>query len=52
MKLEFNGKKIDPAGDCPMRALLCRLGNKWSLLVILALSANGTMRFNDIHKVK
>jgi DNA-binding HxlR family transcriptional regulator len=51
MKLEFNGRKINPTDDCPIRPLLCRLGNKWSLLVLLALITNGTMRFNDIYKL-
>jgi DNA-binding HxlR family transcriptional regulator len=36
--------------DCPIRNILSRLGDKWSLLVLVTLSANGTMRFNDIHK--
>ena len=37
-------------GACPIRDILCRLGDKWSLLVLTTLSANGTMRFSDIHK--
>ncbi|MDR0547696.1 MAG: helix-turn-helix transcriptional regulator [Dysgonamonadaceae bacterium] len=35
---------------CPIRDILCRLGDKWSLLVLVTLSANGTMRFNEIQK--
>ncbi|MDR0864370.1 MAG: helix-turn-helix transcriptional regulator [Candidatus Symbiothrix sp.] len=35
---------------CPIRDILSRLGNKWSLLILATLNANGTMRFNDIHK--
>ncbi len=35
---------------CPIRDILSRLGDKWSLLVLTTLSANGTMRFSDIHK--
>lgn len=31
-------------------AVLCRLGDKWSMLVLVTLNANGTMRFSDIHK--
>jgi DNA-binding HxlR family transcriptional regulator len=36
--------------DCPIRNILSQLGDKWSLLVLVTLCANGTMRFNDIHK--
>ncbi|MDR0845431.1 MAG: helix-turn-helix transcriptional regulator [Tannerella sp.] len=34
--------------QCPIRTVVSRLGNKWSLLVLLTLEANGTMRFSDI----
>lgn len=37
-------------GTCPIRDILSRLGDKWSLLTLVTLSANGTMRFSDIHK--
>jgi DNA-binding HxlR family transcriptional regulator len=37
-------------GICPIRDILSRLGDKWSLLVLVTLSANGTMRFSDIQK--
>ena len=37
-------------GTCPIRDILSRLGDKWSLLVLVTLSANGTMRFNEIQK--
>ena len=39
-----------PVGTCPIRDILSRLGDKWSLLVLVTLKANGTMRFSDIHK--
>lgn len=35
---------------CPIRDVLARLGDKWSLLVLSALNANGTMRFSDISR--
>lgn len=35
---------------CPIRDILSRLGDKWSMLVLITLNANGTMRFSDIHK--
>jgi len=37
-------------GTCPIRDILSRLGDKWSLLVLVTLNANGTMRFSDIHR--
>lgn len=43
-------KNFHPAENCPVRNVLCRLGDKWSMLVLVTLSANGTMRFSDIHK--
>lgn len=39
-----------PAGDCPIRDVLSRLGDKWSMLVLVTLNANGTMRFSDVHR--
>ena len=43
-------KNFHPTGECPIRDVLSKLGNKWSLLVLVTLNANGTMRFNQIHK--
>ena len=43
-------KNFHPVGNCPIRDVLSRLGDKWSLLVLITLNANGTMRFSDIHK--
>ena len=37
-------------GTCPIRDILSRLGDKWSLLVLVTLSANGTMRFSELQK--
>lgn len=45
-----NMKNFHPTGNCPVRDVLSRLGDKWSMLVLTTLSANGTMRFSDIHK--
>ena len=30
--------------------MLSRLGDKWSMLVLIALHANGVMRFSEIHR--
>ncbi len=43
-------KSFLPDGHCPIRNILCRLGDKWSLLVLMSLNANGVMRFSDIHR--
>jgi DNA-binding HxlR family transcriptional regulator len=37
-------------GDCPIRDILSRLGDKWSLLVLKSLDTNGIMRFNDLYR--
>lgn len=34
--------------NCPIRDVLSQLGSKWSMLVLVTLEANGTMRFSDI----
>jgi DNA-binding HxlR family transcriptional regulator len=43
-------EKKSREGACPIRDILSRLGDKWSLLVLTTLSAKGTMRFNEIQK--
>ncbi|HTJ58761.1 MAG TPA: helix-turn-helix domain-containing protein [Devosiaceae bacterium] len=39
---------LDPAG-CPVRGILDRLGDKWSMLLVLTLSG-GPLRFNEIKR--
>ena len=39
-----------PTGRCPVREVLSRLGDKWSMLVLLTLHANGVLRFSEIHR--
>ena len=43
-------KNFHHTGVCPVRDFLGRLGNKWSLLVLITLKANGTLRFGEIHR--
>jgi DNA-binding HxlR family transcriptional regulator len=43
-------KNFLPTENCPIRNLLCRLGDKWSMLVLISLHANGVMRFSDLHR--
>ena len=44
-------KPIDPNYlECPIRNVIEKFGDKWSLLVLYHLDAHGTMRFNSIHR--
>ncbi len=43
-------KTFEAGESCPIRNILSRLGDKWSMLAIITLNANGTMRFSDIHR--
>lgn len=35
---------------CPIRQVISRFGDKWSLLVLYTIHVNGTIRFSEIHK--
>lgn len=50
MEAEKNWKNFHSTGSCPIRDVLCRLGGKWSILVLMTLDANGVMRFGRIQK--
>jgi len=49
MKAE-NPKLFLTTENCPIRNVLSRLGDKWSILVLVTLNDKGTLRFNDLHK--
>lgn len=34
--------------DCPIRNVLARIGDKWSMLVIYTLNGHGTLRFGEL----
>lgn len=36
---------------CPVRNVIARFGNKWALLVVLILSENDVLRFNELGKL-
>lgn len=36
---------------CPIRNVVARFGDKWSLLVLLLLSENEVLRFNELHRI-
>lgn len=50
METEKSLENFTPTGCCPVRDILSRLGDKWSMLVLLTLNANGVMRFSEIHR--
>lgn len=35
--------------DCPIKDVLYRVGDKWSMLTVIMLSDHGTLRFNELH---
>ena len=35
---------------CPVRNVLDRIGDKWSMLILLVLNDTEVLRFNEIHK--
>lgn len=43
-------KKLEATGKCPVRDILSRLGDKWSILVLTTLKINGKLRFSDIQR--
>lgn len=49
----MNDKKIEKYSDkdhCPVRCILSRIGDKWSVLIISLLGETGPIRFNEIGK--
>ena len=38
------------AASCPIRSVLDRIGDKWSILVLLILGEKNTLRFNELNK--
>ena len=36
---------------CPVRNVVSRFGNKWSMLVLLLLQENGALRFNQLGRL-
>jgi DNA-binding HxlR family transcriptional regulator len=43
-------KKIRDAEHCPVRNVIDRIGDKWSMLILLLLEEGEVLRFNEIHK--
>ena len=44
-------KEVDPQYmNCPIRNVIDKFGDKWSLLVLYQLHDKGTLRFNELHR--
>jgi len=43
-------EKYSKHESCPIRNVLDRIGDKWSMLVLLLLDEEKVLRFNEIHK--
>lgn len=50
MEDEKKAKKFQASAACPIRNVLSRLSEKWPMLVLVTLQANGTMRFNELQR--
>lgn len=48
--LKENLKKYTLIGECPVRNVISRFSDKWSLLILCILAENETTRFNAIDK--
>ncbi len=49
----MNEKNIEKYGNpelCPVRNVVDRIGDKWSMLILLLLAEEKVLRFNEIHK--
>lgn len=49
--IKKSSKKIPLIEDCPIRNVLDRVGDKWSILIIMILGDRGTLRFNELNQV-
>ncbi|WP_442591435.1 winged helix-turn-helix transcriptional regulator [Pedobacter sp. AW31-3R] len=48
--MENKTEKCSKNSNCPIRTVLDRFGDRWSMLVILVLGDSEKMRFSEIHK--
>jgi len=48
--MEKNLEIFSHAEECPIRKVLNRFGDKWSILILLVLGEVDNMRFNKLHK--
>jgi DNA-binding HxlR family transcriptional regulator len=50
LRMENKLKKYGSPDQCPVRNVLDRFGDKWSMLVLLLLAEYDTLRFNEIQR--
>nr|WP_321405772.1 helix-turn-helix domain-containing protein [uncultured Carboxylicivirga sp.] len=43
-------EKYSNSQECPVRNVVDRIGDKWSMLILLLLSEEKVLRFNEMHK--
>ncbi|MDL2308335.1 helix-turn-helix transcriptional regulator [Bacteroidales bacterium OttesenSCG-928-B11] len=43
-------KNFGANGKCPVRDVIARLGDKWSILTLTTLKENGKLRFSEIQR--
>ena len=48
MKKEF--VNFNEPSNCPVRNILDRIGDKWSLLILMVLEQQEVLRFNEMHQ--
>ena len=48
--MEKNLKIFSHFEECPVRKVLNRFGDKWSILILMVLGEVDNMRFNKLHK--
>ncbi len=51
MKKEILRKCENDRDHCPVKEVLNRVGDKWSMLTVIMLSDHGTLRFNELHQL-
>ncbi len=49
--MQKDNEKFSMVEICPIRNVISRFGDKWSLLIILILSENEKLRFNQLDKL-
>lgn len=49
-KVDYYLEKDGDIQSCPVRSVMDRLGDKWSILVVLILGDGEPKRFNELHK--
>jgi len=48
MVMSMHKSKVDGAERCPIRNVLERMGDRWSMLVLFTLAEHGTLRFSAL----